>query len=132
MIDAKRTEEIQKALDEALQPFLAANALKLTQQKATYYADSTSELKIALSFMEADANPYAEEYKLRAMAEWNGLSLDWLDKTFESGGKTYKVIGYKKGRRKKPIVVEEGGKQFLVPLSMLHNRFGDPRPDWAK
>src|SRR5437660_615958 len=126
MIDAKRTDEIQEALSKALQPFLAANGLRLVQQKASYYADATSELKIALSFMEADANPYAEEFKLRAMAPLGGIKTEWLNKTFESGGKTYKVIGYKKGERSKPIVVEEGGKLFLIPLRILHTEFGDP------
>lgn len=132
MIDAKRTDEIQEALSKALQPLLATNGLRLVQQKATYYADSTSQLKIALSFTEASANPYAEEFKLRAKSEFNGLSPDWLDKTFKLGCKTYTVIGYKKGERSKPIVVEEGGKQFLLSLAVLHSKFGEPRPDWAK
>ncbi len=132
MIDTKRTEEIQIALGEALKPFLEAQGLNLRVQQATMYANSASELKITLEFLEASANPYAEEYKLRAMAEWSGLKPEWLDKTFESSGKKYKVIGYKKGARTKPIVIEEGGKQFLVPLKILHTQFGDPRPDWAK
>src|SRR3990167_2875194 len=51
---------------------------------------------------------------------------DALGKTFIANGKLYRIIGWKRRGRTKPILVEEGGKHYIMSIEDVKLRLKAP------
>lgn len=122
-------ETMNKQVLRAIEP----NIIKVLNEKFPEFDfrfsggrfDSTSAtLKLVLSTKGADGivlshdrNDYEKYHGLY------NLKPEWLDKTFTSNGKTYKVTGLAMNRRKYPVTVEVNGKSMLMTAESVIRGF---------
>jgi len=88
------------------------------------YQDNTFSVKLGGSIAGFDtrANDWDLYYKRF------GLQKDWLHKTFQHDGKTYKIVGLRPKARKQTVLIERDGETFQVEGRLVQMKF---EPSWA-
>jgi hypothetical protein len=89
------------------------------------FTESTATIKLDIAVKDADGtvvNRGREDFT--RYAEMYGLKPEWLDLTFLSGGKTYKITGLAPNRRKRPVLAETNGKTYIFPVEAVRTAMG--------
>ena len=55
------------------------------------------------------------------------LDLEWLGKTYKSGGRVFKIVGLKMKARKNTVQVESEGKQYITSHEIVALHMGGPK-----
>jgi hypothetical protein len=71
--------------------------------------------------------PEAEAFKRNA--QFLGMEPCDLGKSFESNGRTFKVIGLRSGRSTKPVICTCGGKEYVFKTDTVRIALGHRRPE---
>ncbi len=82
------------------------------------------EFRLSISGLEAadsgeKISPFAvaaARYKTFCSYDWSGFKLEWLNKPFQYGGKTFILRGYDPNKPKNAMILERDGKQFNAPV----------------
>ena len=111
-MDKTEARDIQKAVDDAIAPILAAHNLRRISSRAGYDAGS---IRLTLAFQSTDPalDPVVNDWARYAAGY--GLPVDGIGATFNSRGTLYRVVGLDMNRRTYPVVAQavNGGKKML-------------------
>lgn len=88
------------------------------------YQDNTFSVKLegSIAGFDTRANDWDRYY-------WKfDLKKEWLHKTFQHNGETYKVVGLRPKARKQTVLVERDGETFQISHTLVQMKF---EPSWA-
>lgn len=134
MIDRPLLRNLRTDVEAALIAVGKRHGVLLTLGNASFTSDAaTFKLAVAPATKEAaaavasGASPKdvqaAADYK--ELAQAYGLHVDWLNRTFQHGGSTLRVVGLLPNKRKNCVLVEgTGGGRYIMPPEDLHRGFG--------
>jgi len=86
------------------------------------FSPENATLKLELSVKTPEGAVVSRERKdYTDFAEVYGLDPAWLDKTFVTGGETYKITGLRPKGRKRPVLCQQlaNGKTFVFPVDAV-------------
>mgnify|MGYP003134680415 FL=1 len=88
------------------------------------YQDNTFSVKLegSIAGFDTRANDWDLHYRKF------DLKKEWLHKTFQHNGETYKVVGLRPKARKQTVLVERDGETFQVEGRLIQMKF---EPSWA-
>ena len=113
-LDAAAVKMLGEVAETAVREALAEYGVTVKRRGTTY-----QPLEATLKFKIAVTSPTGEtqvERTFKELANLFDLREDDLGKTFQSGGKTFKVVGLLPNRPKRPVLCEDAaraGKQFV-------------------
>ena len=88
------------------------------------YQDNTFSVKLegSIAGFDTRTNDWDRYY-------WKfDLKKEWLHKTFQHNGETYKVVGQRPKARKQTVLVERDGETFQISHTLVQMKF---EPSWA-
>jgi hypothetical protein len=114
--------ELNKALAEVGKKF----GITIKMDSGGKYDAKTANLKIKLTVLNPDGSEFdadSEEFIKMARAYPNLVNPEWLDKTFLWRNRTYKVVGYKPGRKFGIVTHRDDGETYLFSVNIVKENF---------
>jgi len=120
VIDKNNLKIISADIEKALESVAKKHGVSLTRGRGKYSNASTGSLVIEIATIGVDGTVESRERSdFKRLHDLYGLSLDALDAEFTANGSTYRIIGLDLGRRKRPILCEANGHQYLFPSEQV-------------
>lgn len=125
MLDREGLRAAEAVMLEAITAALTPLGLMAKVARGEYSRDGlTGAVKFALAHI-----PKAGELaETRETAAWRmfalvlkgeGIDPAWLGRTFDNRGRVHRIIGYRPGASRKPILTSDGRQQYVWPLASI-------------
>jgi hypothetical protein len=125
-LDRATLKFLRAELDTAVAVVAQRHGIVLTIGNARF-TPATATFKLNVATKTTDGTVIDREREdFIALADVYDLKPEWLDKTFQHGGLTYKIVGLKTRRRKNPVVATHSGKTYVFPVDIIKLRMGTP------
>jgi hypothetical protein len=124
-MDRAKCQKIRAVLDQTfalLESEMKALGVKVSVGRASYSATSVGSASFKVEFAEISsdgnvATRESQDFKVNAFIF--GLKPEDLYRSFQMGGKSFKVVGLRTRATAKPILCESNGKQYIFPAETV-------------
>jgi len=120
---------VRDGINEAVKAFAEENGITIHAGNISYQ-ESTLTCKVEVSINNEDGtafDKYAEDFK--KAAEWNDFDPEDLGKEFKAKGQTYRIVGWNKRARKRPVHATSRGKTFVFAEDAVLRALGRKKPE---
>lgn len=124
-LDRTSLKLLRTDLDAALTAIAQKHGIILTVGNARF-TSSTATFKLNVATKAADGTIINREREdFISLADVYGLKPEWIDKTFQWSGNTYKITGLQPRRRKNPVLVRNrNGKGYVFGVDTIKMLMG--------
>jgi len=121
-IDKSTIQMLREDIQAELETLNEKYSIKIVVGNGSY-GDNNAKLQLLINTIGEHGNvktKESEDYIREAGYGWNKLKPEWLHESFNFGGDTYKIIGYKPKSRKYPILTErKDGKKYKFDEELI-------------
>jgi hypothetical protein len=119
-LDKQFLKELRDDIDAALAPLGAKHGLSLKAGNAAF-SETTATFKLQVCLKTSSGEAITQERQnYIAYADTYGLKPEWLDQTFSSESRVFKIVGLLPRRSKNPVLCRtENGKEYVFSVELV-------------